>query len=69
MDLRNGEQIFIRDLGCQTVNIGEFLGIIETGYEPKIIYSDSLTATIWINNKKIASKKILLGIIESRSIP
>ncbi len=64
IDLKTGEQIFYRNLGGQTVNIGEFLGviaaikyIIENDYHPKVIYTDSITALTWFNNKKTASKK------------
>ena len=64
IDLKTGEQIFYKDLGNQTVNIGEFLGviaavkfIIENDYQPKTIYTDSITALTWFNNKKTASKK------------
>lgn len=64
IDLTTGERLFYEDLGFQTVNIGEFMGvieaikyIIETGYEPKIIYTDSQTALSWIKNKKTASNK------------
>ena len=64
IDLKTGEQIFYKDLGNQTVNIGEFLGvitsvkfIIENDYQPKVIYTDSITALTWFNNKKTASKK------------
>lgn len=64
IDLKTGERIFYEDIGFQTVNTGEFLGvveavkhIIETGYEPKIIYTDSKTAITWFNNKKTASNK------------
>ncbi len=64
IDLKTGEQIFYKDLGNQTVNIGEFLGviaavkyIIETDYYPRIIFTDSITALTWFKNKKTASKK------------
>ena len=43
IDLKTGEQIFYKDLGSQTVNIREFLGIviavkyiIETNYCSKV---------------------------------
>jgi ribonuclease HI len=64
IDLRTGKQIFLEEIGNQTVNIGEFLGviasakyIIENDYQPKIIYTDSMTALTWFNNKRTASKK------------
>ncbi len=64
IDLKTGEQIFYRDLGNQTVNIGEFLGvvaavkyIIENNYHPQVIFTDSITALTWFSNKKTASKK------------
>lgn len=63
-DLKSGDRIFYKNLGNQTVNIGEFLAIvdsikyiIETNYPDKIIYSDSITAITWIKNKKTASIK------------
>ena len=64
IDLRTGEQIFLEEIGNQTTNIGEFLGvvtaakyIIENNYLPRIIYTDSITAIAWIRDKKTASKK------------
>lgn len=63
-DLRSGDRIFYKNLGNQTVNIGEFLAIIdsikyiiENNYPDKIIYSDSITAITWVRNKKTASNK------------
>lgn len=64
VDLLSGEQLFLEHLGNQTINIGEFLGvveavkyIIENDYHPKVIYTDSITAIAWFRNKKTASKK------------
>ncbi|MGL5014008.1 MAG: reverse transcriptase-like protein [Bacteroidales bacterium] len=62
--LETGEEVFRVNLGHQTTNIGEFLGlvhglqwIIETGYEPKTIYCDSTIAISWFNNKRTSSTK------------
>lgn len=64
VDIKTGTEIFYENLGNKTVNIGEFLGvvaaikyIIANQYKPRIIYTDSLTAITWVNNKKTASKK------------
>ena len=64
IDLETGERIFYRNLGNQTVNIGEFLGVIEAAkyiiendFQPRIIYTDSMTAISWWNNKHTASNK------------
>ena len=64
IDLKTGERVFYKDLGFETINIGEFLAIVEAAkyiikskYEPKIIYSDSLTAITWFKNKNTASQK------------
>lgn len=64
IDLKTGKQIFYRNLGNQTVNIGEFLAvveaakyIIENDFEPRIIYTDSMTALTWFKNKSTASNK------------
>ncbi|PXV57441.1 ribonuclease HI [Dysgonomonas alginatilytica] len=64
VDLRTGEQLFREHIGNQTINIGEFLGvveavkyIIENDYHPKVVYTDSITAMAWIRNKKTASRK------------
>ncbi|GAB6119572.1 ribonuclease H family protein [Dysgonomonas termitidis] len=64
IDLSTGRQIFLEDLGNQTVNIGEFLGvvaavkyIIENDFHPRVIYTDSITAITWFNNKRTASGK------------
>lgn len=64
IDLNTGKQIFYRNLGNQTVNIGEFLAvveavkyIIENDYSPRVIYTDSKTAIAWFNAKSTASNK------------
>lgn len=64
IDLETGERIFYRNLGNQTVNIGEFLAvveaakyIIENDFQPRIIYTDSVTAITWFGNKRTASGK------------
>ena len=64
IDLATGERIFYQNLGNQTVNIGEFLAvveaakyIIENDFKPRVIYTDSMTAISWFNNKRTASKK------------
>lgn len=64
IDLATGEQLFRRELGNQTVNIGEFLAvveaakyIIENDFQPRVIYTDSTTAITWFNNKRTASRK------------
>lgn len=64
VDLANGKYIFYKDLGNQTVNIGEFLAIVEaakyiisTKHKPMLIYSDSTTAIAWFKAKRTASGK------------
>ena len=50
VDLKTGTEIFSENIGNQTVNVGEFLGvvaavkyIIEHDYSPEIVYTDSVT--------------------------
>lgn len=69
IDLSTGERLFYRNLGNQTTNIGEFLGlmaaikyVIENDFQPRIIYTDSITAITWFKNKKTASKKRCLDL-------
>jgi ribonuclease HI len=64
IDLRTGEEIFHEDLGNKTVNVGEFLGVVEAvkyivehDYAPRVVYTDSLTAISWFNEKRTASKR------------
>ena len=64
IDISSGERLFYRDLGNQTVNIGEFLAvvdaikyIIENDFQPRIVYTDSMTAIAWIREKHTASNK------------
>ena len=64
IDLKTGETIFYHDIGNQTVNIGEFLAIVEAAkyiidhdYKPRLIYSDSKTAIAWFKAKSTASNK------------
>ena len=63
-DLKTGERLFYVNLGNQTTNIGEFLAIIEgqkfileNDFNPRVIYSDSLVALGWIQNKRTGSNK------------
>lgn len=64
VDLATGEIIFYHDLGNKTINIGEFLAIVEAckyiianNYKPKRIFSDSQVAISWFKNKTAQSKK------------
>ncbi len=64
VDLNTGKMLFYVDLGNQTVNIGEFLAIVEAvkyiidnDFKPKVIFSDSTTAISWFKNKRTASGK------------
>lgn len=64
VDLSTGEVIFYKDLGNQTINIGEFLAIVEAckyiianHYEPKRIFSDSQVAISWYKRKMATSVK------------
>ena len=64
VDLASGNELFHVELGNQTVNAGEFLGVVEAvkyilenGFMPRIIYTDSVTAITWFRNKRTASKK------------
>lgn len=72
VNLATGERIFRKDIGDKTVNIGEFLAvvdavkyIIETGFTPAIIYTDSMTAISWFNNKRTASSKPCYDLIRA----
>ncbi len=63
-DLKTGRRLFYRNLGNKTVNIGEFLAVVEAAiyiiehdFTPRVIYTDSVTAITWFQNKKTASKK------------
>lgn len=62
VDLATGEVIFYKDIGNKTINIGEFLAIVEackyivnTNYEPRRIFSDSQVAISWFKNKEAQS--------------
>ena len=64
VDLATGELLFEQNIGNQTINIGEFLGVVEAAkyiiehhFSPAIIYTDSLTALTWFNEKRTASRK------------
>ena len=64
VDLKTGETLFYSDLGNQTINIGEFLAIVEAvkyiiehDFQPKVIFSDSTVAISWFKNKRTASGK------------
>ena len=64
VNLATGELLFEQNIGNQTINIGEFLGVVEAAkyiiehrFSPAIIYTDSLTALTWFNEKRTASRK------------
>ncbi len=64
VDLKTGKIVFYKDLGNQTINIGEFLAIVEAvkyiidhDFHSKVIFSDSTTAISWFKNKRTASGK------------
>ena len=64
VDIATGEELFSGSIGNQTINIGEFLGVVEAvkyiianHYTPRIIYTDSMTAIAWFQAKRTASKK------------
>lgn len=64
VDLATEELLFERNIGNQTINIGEFLGVVEAAkyiiehnFTPRIIYTDSQTALTWFQEKRTASRK------------
>lgn len=64
VDLATGEILFRKDIGYQTTNIGEYLGLVESikhvifnVRKPTDIYCDSLTAIKWVEEKYTASNK------------
>lgn len=64
IDLATRERLFYRNLGNQTTNIGEFLAvveavkyIIENDFQPRVIFTDSMTAIAWFKAKKTSSTK------------
>lgn len=72
INLATKERIFYKDLGNQTTNIGEFLAvieavkfIIENDFQPRIIYTDSMTAIAWFKAKKTSSTKPCKDLIRA----
>ena len=72
IDLKTGKELFYRSLGNKTVNAGEFLGVVaavkyilENKYQPAIVYTDSLTAIVWFQDKKTASKKSVTDLLRA----
>ncbi len=64
VDIATGEELFNESIGNQTINIGEFLSVVEAvkyiiahSYTPRLIYTDSSTAIAWFQAKRTASKK------------
>lgn len=64
VNIATDEELFCEHIGNQTINIGEFLGVVEAvkyiiknNYQPRIIYTDSLTAIAWFKARKTASGK------------
>lgn len=74
VDLKTGKVLFYKRIGHQTVNIGEFLAIVEAvkyiidhGFEPKVIFSDSTTAISWVKNKRTASGKRNMELMKAET--
>lgn len=72
IDLKTGKELFYRSLGNKTVNAGEFLGVVaavkyilENKYQPAIVYTDGLTAIVWFQDKKTASKKSVTDLLRA----
>ena len=64
IDLKTGDRLFYKNLGNQTVNIGEFLGVVEAAkyivannFTPRVIYTDSVTAMAWYRDRKATTCK------------
>lgn len=64
VDIDTGEELFSCLLVNSTINIGEFLGVVDAvryiianDYSPRVIYTDSITAIAWFKAKRTASKK------------
>lgn len=64
VDLETGEELFYRNIGNQTTNIGEFLGLIDgvkyilAHRKTKTkLYCDSKTAIAWFNGRYTSSNK------------
>ena len=63
IDLKTGERVFYKDLGFETINIGEFLAIVHAlalldkqGVTGKTIYSDSHNAILWVKKRQCKTK-------------
>ena len=72
VDLATGTELFRVELGNQTVNAGEFLGLIaavkyilEHDFKPCVIYTDSITAITWFRNKETASSKRIPALLKA----
>lgn len=72
IDISTGEELFIKHLGNQTINIGEFLAVVEAAkyilknsHYPRVIYTDSITAISWFKQKRTASKKRNLALLKA----
>lgn len=72
VDLSTGRELFNVELENQTVNAGEFFGVIdavkyilEHNFEPRVIYTDSITAIAWFKNLKTASKKRIPALMKA----
>lgn len=64
IDLETGSILFYKNIGNQTTNIGEFLGLIESikwviknCSKKQTIYCDSQTAISWFEGKYTSSNK------------
>lgn len=64
VNLFSGKELLCESVGNWTNNVGEFLGIIaavkyilEHPEAPRIIYSDSITAVTWYQNRRTASSR------------
>lgn len=72
VDISSGKELFIKHLGNQTINIGEFLAVVEAvryilenDYYPRVIFTDSATAIAWFKQKRTASKKRNIALLKA----
>lgn len=71
IDLKTGKYLFYESLGNQTVNIGEFLAIVEavkhiiaSNYKPKLIWSDKSHRNLIVQEQEGKLAETQQGIAE-----
>lgn len=72
VDLATGAVLFEQAVGNRTANVGEFLGVVaaaryilDQGFTPAVIYTDSTTALSWYRSGRAATRRRCAAVLRA----